>query len=51
MDSGCRMGSSDIMEDEGNGSRGGNRGSHNNKGRSKGAASDRLEKCSEGRMS
>eukprot|EP00959_Pyramimonas_sp_CCMP1952_P465406 9488237-Pyramimonas_sp.AAC.1 len=26
------------MEDEGNGSSGGNRGSHNNKGRSKGAA-------------
>ena len=49
--SGCRMGSSDIMEDAGNGSSGGNRGSHNNKGRSKGAASDRLEKCSEGRMS
>ena len=53
MDSGCRMGSSDIMEDEGNGSRGGNRGSHNNKGRSKGGggASDRLEQCSKGRMS
>ena len=39
------MGSSDIMEGEGNGSRGGNRGSHNNKGRSRGSGgtNDRLE--------
>ena len=46
MDSGCRMGSSNIiMEDEGNGSRAGNRGSHNNKGRSRGGGgtNDRLE--------
>eukprot|EP00976_Prorocentrum_cordatum_P016952 341513-Prorocentrum_minimum.AAC.1 len=51
VDSGCRMGSN--MEDEGNDNRGGNRGNHSNKGRSKrgGDASDRPEKCSEGRMS
>ena len=47
------MGNSDSMEDKGNDNRGGNRGNHNNKGRSKGGggASDRPEKCSEGRMS
>eukprot|EP00959_Pyramimonas_sp_CCMP1952_P298242 6238176-Pyramimonas_sp.AAC.1 len=52
-DSGCRMGSSDSMEDKGNDNKGGNRGNHSNKGRSKGGrgASDRPEKCSEGRMS
>ena len=46
------MSGNDNMEDKDSDSRGDNRGSHNNRDRSKGAggATNRLEMCSEGRV-